>query len=352
MAAEGSPVSGGVTLIHTECEGKHSYEVKGFLNQNKGMFTSKGDKLLMINNTNVEDLTPKAFADLLVEGPPLLTIHHPCITKTEECESEELRVNKKEPTVISFSLMMVRESELEACADQEPEKEWEDWDIEDDCCNDGNLLIVSMADTSFSMVVARGCDPDNPCNNCGKTNCQFNEVVVLPTKTEITSNSSKNLQKLNEMNNLFMKSFIGEKYVSACLSKHRIYLNNTMSEPITIYSYAKKNYPGFPVVLNFTNTENFFSCTTKQDNTKILTVVQYRKNDLKTICPDDPQKWSLVFYMSAGLDNNRRFESALHRGWFIYTKNVEKCEVDMNCVAQSGYEESKTFFVIIQSGQC
>lgn len=86
--------------------------------------------------------------------------------------------------------MMVRESELEACADQEPEKEWEDWDIEDDCCNDGNLLIVSMADTSFSMVVARGCDPDNPCNNCGKTNCQFNEVVVLPTKTEITS--SKN----------------------------------------------------------------------------------------------------------------------------------------------------------------
>lgn len=35
-------------------------------------FFSKGDKLLMINNTNVEDLTPKAFADLLVEGPPLL----------------------------------------------------------------------------------------------------------------------------------------------------------------------------------------------------------------------------------------------------------------------------------------
>lgn len=35
-------------------------------------FFSKGDKLLMINNTNVEDLTPKAFAGLLVEGAPLL----------------------------------------------------------------------------------------------------------------------------------------------------------------------------------------------------------------------------------------------------------------------------------------
>ncbi|ROI16212.1 hypothetical protein DPX16_12330, partial [Anabarilius grahami] len=348
----GNPVSGGVTLIHTECEGKHSYEVKGFLNQNKGMFTSKGDKLLMINNTNVEDLTPKAFAGLLVEGPPLLTIHHPCKIKTEECESEELCVNKKEPTVISFSLMMVRESELEACADQElspSQKEWEDWDIEDDCCDDGNLLIVSMADTSFSMVVARGSDPDNPCSDCGKTNCQFNEVVVLPAKAEITSSSSKNLEPYKEIN-LFIKSFMGEKYVSSNLPKHRICLNNTMSEPITIYYYAQKHYPGCPVVLNFTNTENFFSCTTKQDNTKILTVVQCRKTDLKKICPDDPQKWSLVFYMSTGGDNIRRFESALHRGWFIYTKNVEKCEVDVNTDGQSDYNVSNTFFIIIQSG--
>jgi len=31
--------------------------------------------------------------------------------------------------------------------------------------------------------------------------------------------------------------------------------------------------PGTPVVLNFTNTENFFSCTTKKgEDTKILTV--------------------------------------------------------------------------------
>lgn len=92
---------------------------------------------------------------------------------------------------------MVRESELEACADQEPsQKEWEDWDIEDDCCNDDNLLIVSMADTSYSMVVARGSDPDNPCSNCGKTNCQFNEVVVLPAQAEITSSKNWVLDSL------------------------------------------------------------------------------------------------------------------------------------------------------------
>lgn len=92
--------------------------------------------------------------------------------------------------IISFSLMMVTESELEACADQDPsQNECEDCNIEDDCCDD-SLLIVSMADTSYSVVVARGSDPDNPCSNCGKTDCKFDEVVVLPAKSEITS--SKN----------------------------------------------------------------------------------------------------------------------------------------------------------------
>ncbi|XP_077059821.1 uncharacterized protein LOC143711765 [Siphateles boraxobius] len=350
MDLEGNPVSGGVTLLHTECEGKHSYEVMGFLNYNKGMFTSKGDKLLMINNINVEDITPEAFADLLVEGSPLLTIHHPCKTKKEECESEELRVIKKEPTLMSFSLMMVSESELEAYGSQEPSPSQPEWeDIEDDSFDDENLLIVSMADTSFSLVLARGCDPDNPCNNCGKTNCKFNEVVVLPAKAEVTSGSPRKLRQLNQKDNLYIKSFFKEKYVTPY--NHQICLDNTMSAPITIYYYKiTTDSPGIPVVLNFTNTNNFFSCTTKQGvETKILTVMQYKKHDLKTICADDPEKWSLVFYMFCGGDDLRRFESALYRGWFIYTKNVD--QVDMQRDEQF---YSKTFFIIIHSekGSC
>ncbi|XP_056107311.1 interleukin-1 family member A [Rhinichthys klamathensis goyatoka] len=347
MASEGNPVSGGVTLLHTECEGKHSYEVKGFLNYNKGMFTSKGDKLLMINNINVEDLTPEAFADLLLEGSPLLTIHHPCKTKTEECESEELRVNKKEPMLMSFSLMMVRESELEAYGSQEPSpSQPEGEDIEDDTFDDENLLIVSMVDTSFSLVLARGCDPDNPCNNCGKTNCKFNEVVVLPASAAVTSGSPRKLCLLKQKENLYIKSFFTEKYVTPY--NHQICLDNTMSAPITIYSYTiTMDIPGTPVVLNFTNTENFFRCTTKQGvDTKILTVTQYKKKDLQTICADEPEKWSLVFYMSCGADNLRRFESALHRGWFIYTKNVD--QVDMQRDEQF-YCKPNNFFIIIHS---
>lgn len=90
--------------------------------------------------------------------------------------------------VLSFSLKMVRESELEECEDQESStsQQLEDLDIEDDGFDDGSLVIVSMADTSFNMVVARGCDPDNPCRDCGKTNCQLNEVVVQPVRAEIT----------------------------------------------------------------------------------------------------------------------------------------------------------------------
>lgn len=84
-----------------------------------------------------------------------------------------------------FSLMMVREEDLEATV-IEPTPEWESQDIEDDSFIDDTLLLVSMDDTRFSMVIARGGDPDNPCNCCGGMNCQFNEVVVLPARAEIT----------------------------------------------------------------------------------------------------------------------------------------------------------------------
>ncbi|XP_067287468.1 interleukin-1 family member A [Pseudorasbora parva] len=349
MEAEGNLVSGGVTLLHTECEGKHSYEVKGFLNYNKGMFTSKGDKVLMINNTHVEDLTPEAFVDLLVEGSPLLTIHQPCNTKREECESEELRVKTKESTVMSFSLNMVRESKLEEFGSQEPAPPPECDDIEGDSVEDSNLLIVYMADTRYNLVVARGCDPENPCNNCGKTNCQFNEIVVLPAKAEIASSSPKNLRLLSKKNNVFLKSLLKENYVTPY--NHQLYLDSTMSAPITIYTYTTTAMcQGVPVLLNFTDTENFFSCTTKQGaDTKILTVVQYKKKDLKTICADDPQQWSLVFYMSSTPDNLRRFESALHRGWFIYTNNVKTNEVDMHKDDQCDSLINAYFYVIITS---
>ncbi|KAL1265887.1 hypothetical protein QQF64_003914 [Cirrhinus molitorella] len=352
MAAEGNPVCGGVLLLHTECDGKHSYGVDGFLNYNKGMFASTGDKLVMVNNTNVEDLTPKALAELLAEGSPLLTIHHSPKRKTEECESEEIRVSKKEPTIMRFSLMMVREEDLDA--DGEPSEEWEDKYIEDDCLNEDNLLVVSMADTSFSMVVARGCDPDSPCNSCGGINCQFNEVVVLPVTAKITCNSLRILKQVREKKNLFLKSFFMKKYVTP--GNHHMFLRDTMSAKITLYYYTgSMDSKGVPVVLNFTGTENFFCCTTKQgEDKKMLTLVSHNKKDLKNICPDDQEKWSLVFYMSGGGDNLRRFESALYGGWFIYTQNTDNRALDMQKEDQfdSKQDSAFSFIILSENGSC
>ncbi|XP_016350322.1 uncharacterized protein LOC107695052 [Sinocyclocheilus anshuiensis] len=348
MAAEGNLVCGGVMLLHTEREGKHSYEVNGFLNYNKGIFASKGDKLIMINNTDMEDLTPRAFAELLVAGSPLLTIHHSPKRKNEECESEEISVHKKEQTVMRFSLMMVREEDLEATG-VEPLPEWESKDIEDDSFSDDKLLLVSMAGTSFSMVVARGCDPDSPCNSCGGINCQFNEVVVLPATAEVTFNSSRILKQVYELNNVFLKSFVMEKYVTP--ENRQMFLRDTMSAKITLYYYtATMGHVGVPVVLNFTGTENFFCCTTKQgEDKKILTLVSHNKMDLKSICPDDQEKWSLVFYMSSGQDNLRRFESARYRGWFIYTQSVDSRVVDMDRGDQFDSKQDSAFSLIILS---
>uniref|UniRef100_A0A8C2JX15 Interleukin-1 beta n=1 Tax=Cyprinus carpio TaxID=7962 RepID=A0A8C2JX15_CYPCA len=372
-------------LLHNEREGKHSYKVNGFFNYNKGKFASKGDKVIMINNTDVEDLTPQAFAELLVEGSPLLTIHHSPQSKTEECESEEINVRKKEPTVMRFSMMMVREEDLKATGVQ-PSPEWEDKDIEDDCFSKDNLLLVSMAETKFSVVVARGCDPYSPCNSCGGMNCQFNEVVVLPSTAEITlskkqmlhsltiqfkflnvitdvhktyfssilSDSSRILMRIREQNNVFIKSFLMEKYVTP--ENQHMLLKDTMSAKITLYYYTiTTDCEGVPVVLNFSGTENFFCCTTKQgEDKKILTVMNHNKKDLKRICPDDREKWSLVFYMSCGRDNLRRFESALYRGWFIYTQRVDDREVDMQKEDQfdSKQDSAFSFIILSENGSC
>lgn len=83
---------------------------------------------------------------------------------------------------MDFSLTMVREDDLHPEGhreEPEPEPDWEEY-IKDD-----NLFFVSMTETSLTLVIARGCDPESPCHNCGRTDCQFNEVVVMPERAEI-----------------------------------------------------------------------------------------------------------------------------------------------------------------------
>ncbi|CAB1327496.1 unnamed protein product [Coregonus sp. 'balchen'] len=127
MEIKDSPVKGGISILHTEENGKHHYEVEKVLKfkkegQGGGAFARKGDKLLMINGVNLQDLSPKAFVKILTEGNPMLTVHqasrapHP-----ERCPEEgpgagagagALHPVSKESTMLSFSLEMGREDDL------------------------------------------------------------------------------------------------------------------------------------------------------------------------------------------------------------------------------------------------
>ncbi|XP_051528857.1 uncharacterized protein LOC127426226 isoform X2 [Myxocyprinus asiaticus] len=196
--------------------------------------------------------------DILIEGFPLLTIHHPCKKQTEECASEEICAYKKEPTVMRFRLTMAREEDLETVGHQEtphPKAEWEDTDIEDNCFSDEELLLVSMVDD-------QGSDSDSP--SCHSCDFQFNKAVDMSEKAEIAQNFAwigQLCKELYKENNLFLKSFEG-KYVAPFYKQ--ICVEDTMSATITIYHITKDIKSRVSVVLNFTGTDNFFSCTKQE----------------------------------------------------------------------------------------
>lgn len=58
--------------------------------------------------------------------------------------------------------------------------------------------------------------------------------------------------------------------------------------------------------------------------------------------------------MSCGRDNLRRFESALYRGWFIYTQRVDDREVDMQKEDQfdSKQDSAFSFIILSENGSC
>lgn len=119
----------------------------------------------------------------------LQTMHRARIDEAEKKwpESESMRPYHKERTVLDFSLAMVRETCLDK--DEEnplvPEKSaWESGDPEGDSFTDEEFLLVSMTNTSVSIMEARGCNGQDPCNSCG---CTLNNVVVTTTQSNITS---------------------------------------------------------------------------------------------------------------------------------------------------------------------
>lgn len=80
---------------------------------------------------------------------------------------------------------MLSEEDLENGGHQErshPVKtESIDEDIEDDCFDDDDQLLISLANMSFNLVDDQSPDTDEPSCSCDH---QFNEVVVTPEQAD------------------------------------------------------------------------------------------------------------------------------------------------------------------------
>ncbi|XP_051768115.1 uncharacterized protein LOC127522327 [Ctenopharyngodon idella] len=227
-------------------------------------------------------------------------VHQLSPGKTEEHESEDT-CGMKRKMIVRFTLTMLSEENVELDGHQElshPQPELED--IED----------------------------------------IFNETVVMPVQADFAFISAVG-RMIKEHDNLFLKSHQKCKYITS--ERNQIHLADTMSAKITIFQCmaTKDTEPGVPVVLNFTDTDNFFCCTNEGGEIN-LKVTRYDKTKLH-ISGDDQEKLAHVFYMSRTPDGLRHFESALHRGWFIHT--VEGNAVKM----QRGKLTSSICFVLIET---
>ncbi|XP_045554259.1 uncharacterized protein [Salmo salar] len=363
MDIKDSPVKGGISILHTEEDGKHHYEVEKILKfkkgeQGGGAFAREGDKLLTINGVDLQDLSPEAFAKILTEGNPMLTVHQasrappPERCPEEGAEAGALHPFSKESTMLSFSLEMRREDDLD--------------DLESDSCRtvedlteeevnkaDGEvdgLFVVAMTNTRISVVRGRGCGDGSSCHNCGKSDCNFNEVVMVAESSKVTlvSRGMGNLEKVQQLDNIFIENYLYRTYLRR---KHtrRMWSIPSLSptpEKITIYHYKSDcvdgEFRGVPVVLNFTSSNCFLKCV-KDGERVSLCVEACDKHRLKSIRKDDEEIQAFVFYMKAEMSKQRRFESAYCQGWFIRTSNETKVDLGK----PQGMTGDQSFFFVI-----
>uniref|UniRef100_A0A8C1QC76 Si:ch73-226l13.2 n=2 Tax=Cyprinus carpio TaxID=7962 RepID=A0A8C1QC76_CYPCA len=274
----------------------------------------KGDKLQMISST----------------------VNHPSTEKTEECQSEAPQCNKKMFQFMRFSLSM-EDTELGAL--QEPshlQPEQKEKDIEDDCIIDDDVFH-SVANMSLTLMADQDSDADNPiCNS----DWLLNEILVVIFCCLI-SVSAQIWNVIKEQSNL--KTVEGNNYVAS--KQNKICLEKTMSAKITIFQCiflgtVPSNKSS--VVLNFTGTDKFLwsSCSTLTANQLFTCLFQVYDRKNIDISADDPEKLSLIFYMSLKYDGLRDFESALHRGWFIHTVNDDVVKM------KRGNETSSSRFIL------
>ncbi|XP_056134357.1 uncharacterized protein LOC130111257 [Lampris incognitus] len=367
-----SLLKGGVMITHQNHDGKHQYEVQDvikFKTADRGKaFARKGDRLMTINDINLQDVTPEDFAQILSQGNPMLTVH--LASKMEKhvdqgChEDDNLHPISKETTLLHFSMEMRREEDLgEADEGKEKEERREEnegmggeIDGEDICQGeDGekgprDLLVVTMTKTSITVVKGRGCDAEGPCHECTGRGCNFKEVVMLSESSTMTlvsrGRGSGIFKQEKQMDNISIEHAVSQNYLRGFCLQNTPYVSPN-PEKMTIYYYKsnciERTFRGMPVVLNFTDSNCFLKCC--RDGERVLLQVETcEKERLKQISRSDQLALSFLFYMKASRDRQRQFESALCPTWFIHVVNTDTLQM----ANQEVQGKDPSFFFVIR----
>uniref|UniRef100_A0A3Q3XET4 Interleukin-1 beta n=1 Tax=Mola mola TaxID=94237 RepID=A0A3Q3XET4_MOLML len=354
-----SLVRGSVLIVHKIQEGRHQYEVDQVVkykrNSGENAFASKGDKLLQINDTDLQDFSPEQLAQMLAEGNPKLTVHKSTREKEHTAQAfpaeDNLYPFSKESMLLSFSMMMRRNKDLEENGVEQEGAGREDTGMEKDVCKDenengGEYVIVSMKKTKISMLRSRGCKEGSSCQGCRGTGCTLNDVVVMAESRNVmlVSRGSESF-RLEKPLNVAIEHVASRQYLRGLCSQETLYASPN-PEKMTVYLYKSNNtegnFRGMPVVLNFSETNCFLRCCKKEEKV-LLQVETCEKQRLQQISKSDDSALSFVFYMKADRLKHRKFESALHLGWFIQIVNTDS--VKMATLDQQDH----TFFFIFRS---
>ncbi|KAK7912941.1 hypothetical protein WMY93_013152 [Mugilogobius chulae] len=236
------PVEGGVVIVHQVIDGKHQ----------------RGDRLRLVNDTELHEVDPEQLATILTEGTPKLTVHKTIRKKEPVMEKpldEDVLVPfSKEERVLSFSQLIRREEEP---GQDEPRGE-------EDVCEEqqeqSDFLVVSMKKTTISVIKGRSCDPTHPCHECQESKCLYDEVVMVTESSSVTlvprGSASFKCLKSNEAQ---VEHRVTERFISSLCELKKS--TRRRRQRITIYYYkSNKRTQAMPVVLNFSDSKCFLKC--------------------------------------------------------------------------------------------
>lgn len=350
---EESEVDGGVLIVHQLNEGKHQYEVKSVLKhqkkQGEKFFLRRGDKLHLVNETDLQDIPPEELAQILSKGNPMLTVHktlrkkEPVVMKPSG-EDVMVPVSKKE-MLLHFGQEMMRE-DLPGEDNLLPTG-----GDEDNICTEesgqSEFLVVTMKKTSISVITGRSCDPKQPCHEC-RVECEYNDIVMVTETSTVTlvPRGGGILRQL-KTNEVHVEHSSSSMFMGSLCSQKSVYMSQS-PERITIYYYKSDiTTKGLPVVLNFTGSDCFLKCCWNGVKAQ-LQVEICEKQKLKSISKNDKQALAYVFYMKSDPSRNTTFESAAHSGWFIQVSVPDNAEPGVQMVDTAEPQVEKFFYIIIQ----